>query len=240
MITSLKHAFWKEWHTRELWGKTAEGKHIRWNISSTNNPRGGAFSLSYQGSQFSRDKSYRYHEMSMKATRQKEKKSHYFFTTLQRHLINHTHLWWHFYFTSTKKLNIIIRIYNHLMSLLWKLFFFSFFRNINSELSYGKGRQECNGGGVVFGWLSLEWPWFSFLWESINRPREGNWGHKPCQAATMLLQLRKQAWVHIFFFFCVRTCIATFSSTRCSQMCACGHINSFVFIKLDYILILTV
>lgn len=74
-------------------------------------------------------------------------------------------------------------------------FFFSF-RNINTVLSYGTGRQECNGGGVVFGLLFLEWPWFSILWESINRPRGGNWGHKPRQAAEMLLKQREQDWAH--------------------------------------------
>lgn len=73
-------------------------------------------------------------------------------------------------------------------------FFLFLLRDINTGLSYGKGRQECNGGGVVFGWLSLEWPWFFLLWESINKAREGNWSYKAHQAATE--RRREQAWAH--------------------------------------------
>lgn len=124
---------WRVMHCthRGTTGKTAEGKHIRWNISSINNALGGALSLSYQSWTFSCNKSYRYHKKRKKKTLLQRQcyskpplnKAHFFFrqpvTTSNK---PNTFVVTFLSCINRKKLNISIRIYSHLMWLLWILF----------------------------------------------------------------------------------------------------------------------
>lgn len=92
--------------------------------------------------------------------------------------------------TTTKKKRLLL--YAIIFCHLYKDIF-----HINSVLSYDTKAGESAEVEVLFlACVFLEWPWFSILGETINRPTEGNWDHKPHQAAETLLKQREQARAH--------------------------------------------